>query len=249
VSAPAPLLLVLGGSRGIGAAVVRRGVADGYRVVVGYHAARDAALALVAELTACGGQVLALPVDVADAASVEAFFVAAEQAWGIPAAIVFAAGVAGRAGPLVDTPEAEIRRVLDTNLLGAFHVLQEAANRMNRSRGGAGGAIVMISSEAGKFGGNRLSPYAASKAGLNALVIGAARELAPDGVRLNGVSPGVIDTDQQAGISDERRQSLLAGIPLGRMGNPAEVASAVLWLLSADSAYVVGSVLSIAGGR
>jgi NAD(P)-dependent dehydrogenase (short-subunit alcohol dehydrogenase family) len=243
------LLLVLGGSRGIGAAVARRGVADGYRVVIGYHAARDAAESLIAELTDHGGQVLALQVDVSDADSVEAFFSSAERVWGAPTAVVFASGIAGSPVSLIDLPAVDIGRVLDTNLLGAFYALQAAARRMVRSRGGSGGAIVVISSEAGKFGGNRLSPYAASKAGLNALVIGAARELAPEGVRLNGVSPGVIDTEQQACIGDERRHSLLASIPLGRMGDPAEVANAVLWLLSADSAYVVGSVLSIAGGR
>ena len=249
MSTVAPLLIVIGGSRGIGAAVVRRAVRDGYRAVVGYRSSRQAAEALVDELKAEGGEVLALPVDAGDGDSIEVFLATVTNACGAPTAMVYAAGIAGVAAPLVDTPLAEVARVLDTNLLGAFAAVQGAAKRMVRSRGGAGGSIVVISSEAARFGGNRLSPYAASKAGLNALVLGVARELAPEGVRLNGVSPGVIDTGQQAGISDERRQSLLASIPLGRMGAPDEVASAVLWLLSAESSYVVGSMLTIAGGR
>lgn len=244
-----PVLVVIGGSRGIGAAVARHAVVDGYRVVIGYYTAREASVALVAELSACGGDLRALPVDVADATSVEAFFAAANHAFGPPTAMVYAAGITGDVAPLIDSPVEAIARVLNTNLLGAFHAVQAAARRMVCSRGGIGGGIVVISSEAGKFGGNRLSPYAASKAGLNALVIGAARELAADGVRLNGVSPGVINTDQQAGISEERRQTLLTSIPLGRMGKAEEVASAVMWLLSDEASYVAGSVLTVAGGR
>ena len=249
MSTAAPLLIVIGGSRGIGAAVVRRAVRDGYRAVVGYRSSRQAADALVDELVAEGGEVLALPVDVGDGDSIEEFLATVTNVCGAPTAMVYAAGTVGMTALLVDTPLAEVARVLDTNLLGAFAAVQGASKRMVRSRGGAGGNIVVISSEAAKFGGTRLSPYAASKAGLYALVLGVAKELAPEGVRLNGVSPGVIDTDQQAGISDERRQSLLESIPLGRMGNPDEVASAVLWLLSAESYYVVGSMLTIAGGR
>ncbi len=249
MSTRAPLLVVIGGSRGIGAAVVRRAVREGYRVAIGYCSSRAAAEALADELKAIGGEALALKVDASDTSSVENFFAAATKACGAPSAMVYAAGISGASVPLVDTPLAEVARVLETNLLGAFAAVQAAAKRMLRSQGGAGGSIVVISSEAGKFGGNRISSYAASKAGLNALVLGVARELAPDGVRLNGVSPGVIDTNQQVDISDERRQVMLTSIPLGRMGTPDEVASAVLWLLSAESSYVVGSMITVAGGR
>jgi glucose 1-dehydrogenase len=250
MSTLAPLLIVIGGSRGIGAAVVRRAVIHGYRIVIGYRFSRSEATNLANGLQADGHEVLALPVDVTDAESIEAFYADVTNSWGAPpAAMVYATGIAGVAGPLVDTPLNEVTRVLDTNLMGAFAAVQGAAKRMLRSRGGIGGSIVLISSEAAKFGGNHLSPYAASKAGINALVMGVARELALEGVRLNGVSPGVIDTDQQAGINEERRRTLLASIPLGRMGEPDEVARAVLWLLSEEASYITGSMLTIAGGR
>ena len=249
MSAARPILTVIGGSRGIGAAVVRRAVGHGYRVVIGYRSSRFEATNLANGLLADGHEVLALPVDVTDADSLEAFYAAVTNSWAAPAAMVYATGITGMVAPLLDTPLSEISRVLETNLKGAFAATQGAAKRMARSRGGAGGSIVLLSSEAAKFGGNHLSPYAASKAGINALVLGVARELALDGVRLNGVSPGVINTDQQASINEERRRTLLASIPLGRMGEPDEVARAILWLLSAESSYVTGSILTIAGGR
>jgi glucose 1-dehydrogenase len=193
--------------------------------------------------------VFAQQLDVTDATSVDAFFNAAVDAFGVPTAVVYAAGIVGYLAPLVEISEEVIVQVLETNLLGAFHAVQAASRRMVISRGGAGGSIVVISSEAGKFGGTFISPYAASKAGLNALVIGVARELATEGVRLNAISPGVIDTEQHAGISEERRLNLLASIPLGRMGEAREVANAVMWLLSGEASYVTGSVLTVAGGR
>jgi NAD(P)-dependent dehydrogenase (short-subunit alcohol dehydrogenase family) len=120
---------------------------------------------------------------------------------------------------------------------------------MARSRGGTGGAIVTVSSEAARFGGNRLAAYAAAKAGISTMTIALARELAAEGIRINAVSPGVIDTDQHAGQSAERIAGLLDSIPLKRMGRADEVAEAIMWLLSEKSSYVTGSILSINGGR
>lgn len=246
---PNKVLVVVGGSRGIGAAVARRAVKDGYDVAVGYHSSSEAAKVLCEEATAQGRTLRALAVDVTDSISVENFFCAVEDELGAPEAMVYAAGIAGKAEALIDTSAASVARILDTNLLGAFYAVQSAARRMVRSRGGSGGSIVVVTSEAGKYGGNRMSSYAASKAGLNAMVLGVARELAVECVRLNGVSPGVINTDQHAQISEERRRNLLQSIPLGRMGSPEEVANAVLWLISSEASYVTGSVLSITGGR
>jgi NAD(P)-dependent dehydrogenase (short-subunit alcohol dehydrogenase family) len=243
------VLVVLGGSGGIGLAVVRRAVADGYSVAIGYHNGRKAALAICDEFMSQGPTLRAWPVDVTDVISVENFFSLVEKNLGVPGGMVFAAGISGRLEALIDASPESVARILNTNLLGAFYAVQSAARLMVRSRSGIGGSIVIITSEAGKHGGVRMSAYAASKAGLNAMVLGAARELAIDGVRLNGLSPGVIDTDQHAEISDSRRVGLLSSIPLGRMGRPEEVANAVLWLISEEASYVVGSVLSINGGR
>jgi len=243
------VLVVVGGSRGIGAAVALRALREGYDVAVGYYSSSEAVSALCDEAASQGRTLRALTLDVTDAMSVENFFSAVENDLGIPEAMVYAAGVVGNKEPLVEASAESVARILDTNLLGAFHAVQSAVRRMVPSKGGSGGSIVVVSSEAGKFGGNQISAYAASKAGLNAMVLGVARELAAEGVRLNGVSPGVIDTDQNAQLSEERRRNLLQAIPLGRMGSPEEVASAVLWLISDEASYVTGSVLSINGGR
>jgi NAD(P)-dependent dehydrogenase (short-subunit alcohol dehydrogenase family) len=138
---------------------------------------------------------------------------------------------------------------LEVNLTGAFFCVQAASKRMAISRGGSGGSIVALSSEAAKFGGNQISPYAASKAGINALIIGVARELAPEGIRLNAVSPGVIENENHKNLPNNRRALLLSTIPMGRMGDPKEVANAVLWLMSDEASYVTGSILTVAGGR
>jgi NAD(P)-dependent dehydrogenase (short-subunit alcohol dehydrogenase family) len=120
---------------------------------------------------------------------------------------------------------------------------------MARSRGGDGGAIVNVGSQAAKFGGDRLCAYAAAKAGLHTLTVSLARELAPEGIRVNAVSPGVIATDQQRGLPPQRLAGLQASLPLGRMGEPEEVAEAIMWLLSDSASYVTGAVLSVSGGR
>ena len=249
MSKPKKVLVVIGGSRGIGAAVAWRGISDGYTVVIGFHDSADAAFALCEKAKECGGIMSAFQIEASDPSSVEKFFYASEVSFGPPAAMVYASGVSERPLRLINIPAESVARVINTTLLGAFYAVQSASRRMVFSRNGTGGCIVLITSEAGKFGGNLISPYAASKAGLNAMIIGAARELAIEGVRLNGVSPGVIDTDQHAGISNERRQSLLSSIPMGRMGSAEEVANAVSWLLSDEASYVAGSILSISGGR
>jgi NAD(P)-dependent dehydrogenase (short-subunit alcohol dehydrogenase family) len=154
---------------------------------------------------------------------------------------------------LIDTNHENICQILSTNLTGAFYCVQVASKHMAASRGGRGGAIVTLSSEAAKFGGNLIAPYAASKAGINAMTIGVARELAHEGIRLNAVSPGPVDSDRQALKPTKSESSMmtaaLKSFPLGRMALPAEVAHAVLWLLSSDASYITGTVLTVAGGR
>lgn len=242
-------IAVIGGSRGIGAEVVRLAAQSGYRIALGFHKSRVSAEAIVREIIDQGGDATAFPIDVADFISVEKFFDQVVATYGIPDAVAHCAAVTGQQGALMDMASDVIAGVIATNLIGAFFCVQAAACRMSISRGGKGGTLAIISSEAARGGGNRISPYAASKAGINAMTVGVARELAPEGIRLNAVSPGVIETDQQANVPETRRTSLLSTIPMGRMGHPEEVAKAMLWLLSDESSYVTGTVLTVAGGR
>lgn len=243
------VLAVIGGSRGIGAATVKLAAQKGYRIALGFHKQRLIAETVTQEIIDNGGDAFAAPLDVADPVSVELFFDQVVTAYGIPDAVVHCTGVVGPQGALLDMNLENITSLFATNLSGAFFCVQSAAKRMATSRGGQGGAIVVLSSESARFGGNRISPYAASKAGINAMVIGVARELAPEGIRLNAVSPGIIDTDQHANMPEDKRITLLSTIPTGRMGRGEEVANAVLWMLSDEASYVIGAILTVAGGR
>ena len=242
-------MVVIGGSRGIGASVVRLAAKSGYRVALGFSKQKLVAQAVIDEVILGGGYAKAISLDVADCGSVSSFFDQAATAYGLPDAVAICAGVPGPRCALADMNPDDITALFSVNLIGTFFCVREAAKRMMLSHGGRGGAIVTLSSEAARFGGNRISAYAASKAGINAMTIGVARELAPQGIRLNCVSPGVIETDLQAEIPTEGRASLISSIPAGRMGRPEEVANAVLWLLSGESSYVTGTVLTVAGGR
>jgi NAD(P)-dependent dehydrogenase (short-subunit alcohol dehydrogenase family) len=243
------VLVVTGGSRGIGAAVARLAGERGYRVAVAYRAAEDAAAGVVRAIEAAGGQAAAFRVDVADPAEVERLFAAVEATLGLPTALVNSAGATGGNRSFLELDPALLQSVVAVNLYGTFYCIQSAARRMARSSGGPGGAIVNVSSEAARFGGNRLAAYAAAKAGVSTLTVALARELADEGVRVNAVSPGVIDTDQHVGHDADRKAGLIASIPLKRMGRAEEVAQAILWLLSDEACYVTGSILSINGGR
>jgi len=243
------VIIVTGASGGIGAATARLASARGFRVVLGYSAHKESAATVRSDIEKSGGEAIALPLDVASAESVHAFFSETVKRLGRPAALVNAAGVTGGPAGILEMQPGALRRVAEVNFLGTLYCIREAATLMARSRGGEGGAIVSISSEAARFGGNRLAAYAGAKAGINTMTVGLARELAGEGIRVNAVSPGVIDTQQHADVTTERLQGLLAGIPMGRMGTPKEVAESVLWLLSDSASYVTGAVLSVNGGR
>jgi NAD(P)-dependent dehydrogenase (short-subunit alcohol dehydrogenase family) len=243
------VLVVTGGSRGIGAAAASLAGSSGYAVAVAYQSAERLAADVVQTIVQAGGKAAAFQVDVAEPESVERMFIAVEQALGRLTALVNSAGSTGGARPILELTPPMLQSIVATNLFGTIYCTQAAARRMARSSGGSGGAIVNLSSEAARFGGNHLAAYAAAKAGVNTFTVAIARELAAEGIRVNAVSPGVIATDQHAGNDAKRTASLLASIPLGRMGTAAEVARAILWLLSDDANYVTGSVLSIHGGR
>lgn len=241
--------MVTGGSRGIGAAVARVAAERGYQVAIAYRTAEARASEVVSTIERAGGRAKAYRADVSNSSAVEWLFEGVNRDLGPPSALVNSAGMTGGKRSIMDLDDGTLQQVVTTNLLGTFHCVRSAARRMARSRGGSGGTIVNISSEAGRFGGNRLSAYAAAKAGVNTFTIAAARELAPEGIRVNAVSPGVIDTEQHAGQPAERILGLVESIPMKRMGRAAEVAQAVLWLLSEEASYVTGSLLSVTGGR
>ena len=242
-------LVIIGGGRGIGASTAVIAARSGYRVALGFHEQYNSAENIVSRIKNTGGSACAIQVDAANLDSVETFFEQVVASYGIPDAIAHCAGVKGPRGALIDIEPEKIACLLAVNLTGTFYCVQAAAKRMAISRGGCGGSIVTLSSEAGRFGGNKISPYAASKAGINAMTTGVARELATEGIRLNTVSPGIIETDQQVFETEIRRTSLLSTIPMERMGRPDEVANAILWLLSDASSYVTGTILTVAGGR
>jgi NAD(P)-dependent dehydrogenase (short-subunit alcohol dehydrogenase family) len=250
VSAAArPLTVVTGGGRGIGAATVAHLVRHGHDVVLGYLSDRVAADEVVAAARALGGRVLSVRGDVVDEDDVEALFAAA-AALGPVTGLVNNAGLTAHLGELAETPVPVIRRVVEVNLIGALLCARRAAQVMSTAHGGAGGAIVNVSSAAATLGSaHEYVHYAAAKAGVEAMTVGLAKELAGQGVRVNAVAPGLVRTGIHAAAGDpERVERVLPRIPLGRVGEPDEIAPAIAWLLGPDASYVTGASIRVAGG-
>ncbi|MCO6750243.1 SDR family oxidoreductase [Streptomyces sp. IpFD-1.1] len=239
-----PLTVVTGGSRGIGAAVCARLAADGHDLVVGYRSDRAAAEAVAERVRAAGRRALAVAVDTADAASVDALFDEAATL-GTVTGLVNNAGMSGPVGRLADADPAGLSRALDVNVLGYLLCARRAVRDLAAS---GGGALVNISSAAATLGSpGEYVHYAAAKAAVDTLTVGLAKEVAEDGIRVNCVAPGVIWTEFHA--DPERPAKQAPGIPLGRAGQPEEIAAAVSWLLTADASYTTGAVVRVAGGR
>ncbi len=245
-----PVLLVTGGSRGIGAAVARRAAAAGYDVALTYAQDRDAAHAVARDVEAAGRRAVVVQADVANEADIVAAFDAAD-ALGALDAVVVNAGLTGRFTRVDELDAATLERVLGVNVAGAFLTARESVRRMSTARGGSGGAIVLISSRAAALGSpGEYVHYAASKAAVDTLARGLAKEVAREGIRVNAVAPGLIDTEIHArGGRPERVAAITPTVPMGRIGTPEEVADAALWLASRDAAYVTGVVLDVSGGR
>ncbi|WP_046727192.1 SDR family oxidoreductase [Streptomyces humi] len=243
-----PVTVVTGGSRGIGAATCLRLAADGHDVVIGYVRDADAAAAVARGVAEAGARAAVVQVDTAVEADVERLFDTAERELGAVTGLVNNAAVTGPLGRLADTGTADLRRVVEVNLLGTLLCSRRAA-RLLAGRGG--GAIVNVSSGAATLGSpGEFVHYAATKAAVDALTVGLAKELGPDGVRVNAVAPGAVDTEMHAAMGDPGRALRIgAGVPLGRVGRPEEIAAAIAWLLSPEASYTTGTVLRVAGGR
>lgn len=247
----AGVLLVTGGARGIGRAVAELAGARGWAVGVNYRTRKDAALAVVQRLRERGARAEALPADISEELAVVRLFDDAERALGPVTAVVNSAGIVAPIMNLADMNAERLRRVVDVNVYGALLVAREAARRLSTARGGPGGVLVNISSIASRLGSpGEYVDYAASKGAVDALTLGLARELGREGVRVNAVRPGLIDTEihTDSGAPDRAHQ-LGRTTPLGRPGTADEVAAAVLWLLSDEASYLTGSIVDVSGGR
>lgn len=244
-------VLITGGSRGIGRATARLLGARGWSVGVNYAQNLAAAQETVAEVERAGGHAVPIAGDVASEADVIAMFDALQQKFGRLDALVNNAGIVAPSSQLADMDLARLKRMFDVNVLGAYLCAREAARRMSTTRGGAGGVIVNISSAASRLGSpNEYVDYAGSKGAIDTMTIGLAKELGPQGVRVNAVRPGLIDTEIHAsGGKPERAVQLGSTTPLGRPGSAGEVAESIVWLLSDAASYVTGALLDVAGGR
>ncbi len=242
-----PVLLVAGGSRGIGAATAKLAGTAGYDVAVNYQSNSNAAASVVAAIKASGSNAIALQGDMGVEADIERVFAETDARLGPITHFVHSSGIIGPFSRLDEASTATIREVLEVDTLGALLCLRACIRRMSTKHGGKGGSIVMLSSMAAKIGGaNECIWYAAAKGAIDSMVIGAAREVAKEGIRINAISPGMIDTDIQPPGRIER---LMSVIPAGRAGSPEEVAEAIVFLLSDAASYVNGADLRVSGGR
>ncbi|MEJ5152687.1 SDR family oxidoreductase [Comamonas sp. MYb396] len=245
------IVLITGASRGIGAATAVLAAQHGWDVAVNYSSNEAAAQTVVQAVQALGRRALAVQADVADEAQVLAMFARVDSELGRITGLVNNAGVVDRAQRLQDMDMARWRRMFDTNVLGSFLCAREAVRRMSTAEGGAGGSIVNVSSRAACLGSaHQYVDYAASKAAIDTMTLGLAHEVAAQGIRVNGVRPGLIETDIHAsGGQPDRVQRLSAGVPLGRGGTADEIAQAIYWLMSEHSSYCTGSFIDAGGGR
>ena len=246
-----PTLLITGGSRGIGAATALLAAQQGYAVAVNYTANEEAADEVVRQIRALGGYAITVQADVSVEAQVLAMFDQIDAGLGRLTALVNNAGVLDVAARVDEMSVARLKRMFDINVLGSFLCAREAVLRMSTRHGGAGGAIVNVSSVAARLGGaGQYVDYAASKGAIDTFTVGLAKEVAAEGIRVNAVRPGIIETDIHAsGGQPERARQMAPLVPMQRAGSALEVAQAIVWLLSDESGYTTGSLLDVAGGR
>jgi glucose 1-dehydrogenase len=245
-----PLTLVTGGTRGIGAATALLLAARGHDLVLGYRTDHAAAEETAAAVRRHGVRCRVVAADLTEPDGVEALFAAAAGA-GRLTGVVSNAGATLHLGPLAETPVDVIRRTVEVNLTSALLVARAAVRAMGRSYGGAGGALVNVSSGAATLGSpGEYVQYAAAKAGVDALTTGLAKEVAGEGIRVVGVAPGLVETGIHADAGEpDRVRRVAPTVPMGRAGRPEEIAEAIVWLMSEAASYVTGTTLRVAGGR
>jgi len=244
-------LIVTGASRGIGAATATLAAENGYAVAVNFSTGAAEAKKLVEEIRAAGGRAVAIQADVSHEQDILRLFETAERELGPIKALVNNAGITGGFARVEEVSAKVIDHVFAVNVRGTILCSREAVRRMSTRRGGSGGAIVNISSRAAHTGAaGEWVHYAASKGAIDSFTIGLAREVATEGIRVNAVAPGLVDTGLHAANGEPGRLNRLMGtVPMGRPGTPSEVAEAVIWLLSPAASYATGSILEIGGGR
>lgn len=244
-------MLITGASRGIGAATALKAAEAGWSVAVGYNQQRETAESVVTECRNAGVQAMAVRVDVSDEAAVIAAFAAVQSELGPLGSVINNAGILFEVQRLDEMSLERIERVVNVNVVGAFLVAREAVKAMSTRHGGVGGTIVNIGSAAAYLGSaNEFIDYAATKGAVDTLTIGLAKEVATEGIRVNCVRPGLIDTTihADAGVPD-RVDRLKGGIPMQRGGSPEEVADLIMYLAGDQSTYITGSLINISGGR
>lgn len=244
-------IVITGGSRGIGRATAVLCAQRGWSVAIQYRGNRQAADETLGLVDQAGGQALVVQGDVSSEPDVMALFDAAQDRFGALYGVVNNAGIVAPAQDVADMSAQRLRTMFETNVLGAFLVAREAARRLSTTRGGAGGSLVNVSSAAARLGSpHEYVDYAASKGAVDTMTLGLARELGREGVRVNAVRPGLIDTEIHAsGGQPDRARRLGAATPMGRPGTAGEVAETIVWLLSDAASYVTGALLDCSGGR
>jgi NAD(P)-dependent dehydrogenase (short-subunit alcohol dehydrogenase family) len=244
-------ILITGGTRGIGRATALLCARKGWSVALNYVRDAGAAEEAARAVGAAGGTAVTLRGDVAVEGDVIAMFDEAESKLGRLDGVVINAGIVAPSMTLADMDGARLRRMFEVNVYGAYLCARESARRLSKDRGGKGGSIVLVSSVSSRLGSPfEYVDYAGSKAAVDTLAIGLAKELAQQGVRVNAVRPGLVETDIHAsGGQPDRAKRLGATMPMGRAGRPEEIAEAILWLLSDAASYTTGAVLDVAGGR
>ena len=249
------VMVVTGGSRGIGAATAKLASLYGCKICVNYCTHEKEANKIVQAIKSSGGNGIAIKADTSKEGEVRRLFRTVDRKLGPLTALVNAAGISGGRLDFVKVNSKTLQKVFGINVFGYFLCAQEAAKRFSKKFGGKGGTIVNVSSQAAIFGGVRLTHYASSKAAVNTFTIGLARELAPEGIRVNAVSPGIIETPGMkeanwgGAPSLKQLREINRSIPLGRLGDAREVAEAIVWLSLESSSYVTGTILPVAGGR